>query len=61
MFFICGGIYAFGCLVYVLLASGDEQPWAKTHAENDMVIDVKHRPLLVDYNQDVQKNGDIKT
>lgn len=29
VFFICSGFYVFSTIVYVLLASGVEQPWAK--------------------------------
>jgi len=30
VFFICSGFYVFSTIVYVLLASGVEQPWAKS-------------------------------
>jgi len=33
VFFICSGFYVFSTVVYALLASGVEQPWAKSEAE----------------------------
>ena len=30
VFFICSGFYIFSTFVYALLASGVEQPWAKS-------------------------------
>jgi len=30
VFFICSGFYVFSTIVYALLASGVEQPWAKS-------------------------------
>jgi len=30
VFFICAGFYVFSTFVYALLASGVEQPWAKS-------------------------------
>ena len=39
VFFICSGFYVFSTIVYALLASGVEQPWAKSDptitAENE--------------------------
>jgi len=34
VFFICSGFYAFSTVVYALLASGVEQPWAKSDYTN---------------------------
>ena len=30
VFFICSGFYVFSTIVYALLASGEEQSWAKS-------------------------------
>jgi len=30
VFFICSGFYVFSTIVYAVLASGVEQPWAKS-------------------------------
>ena len=40
VFFICSGFYIFSTIVYALLASGVEQPWAKAarKAEKDEIV-----------------------
>jgi len=43
VFFICSGFYIFSTIVYALLASGDEQPWAKSAdstktADNNKIV-----------------------
>ena len=38
MFFLCGGIVAFGALVFVIFASGEIQSWAK---DQNKEIDIK--------------------
>ena len=39
MFYICAGTSLVGCIIYLLLASGEEQSWAKTSANE--TIDTK--------------------
>ena len=48
VFFICSGFYVFSTIVYTLLASGEEQSWAKSEAEKraeskEMTMDVTPR------------------
>ena len=49
VFFICGGVYAVGCVVYLIFGSGQEQAWAKvgTDPEKDILMtEVKKENLL---------------
>ena len=51
VFFICGGVYALGCVVYLIFASGEEQEWAKlsTDKENNvLMIEVKNDNTLTE-------------
>ena len=51
VFFICGAVYAIGCVVYLIFGSGQEQEWAKvgTSADSNMLmIDVKKGDLLTE-------------
>lgn len=41
MFFIAAGIYLFDVVVYVLFASGTEQPWNKPKEEDTQMVEVK--------------------
>jgi len=44
VFFICSGFYVFSTIIYALLASGDQQPWAKSESakadNNEMTTQV---------------------
>lgn len=44
VFFISGGVQCFGGLMFILLASGELQPWAKTRKEAPIVLDVIRSP-----------------
>ena len=41
MFLVCGAVYLFGTVVYLLLGSGEEQPWARPEGDADRKMEME--------------------
>jgi len=44
VFFISAAVQVFGAVMYILLGSGELQPWARGQAQKSMELDIKDSP-----------------
>ena len=56
MFYIAAAIYFFGAIVYLILSSGEEQPWAEVCGDYEPHVNpVKNVDEVTEYQADLDK------